>query len=163
VQTEEGASPSTIENAVEEYEETSSLSQMPERHEDIFDAGDRSIVLGTDAWVTLSDGRQAKTVYSADGSLISVDDVPFEMWSKTSIGFSLRSRITVKEVVIRNGGQEIVITGKARGLSGETVFSRDGLRNFVEKLAAGQEPEFPVSTVASTGFITKHEEPEETE
>jgi hypothetical protein len=133
----------------------------PEIHPDIFDGGDRSIVLGSDAWVTLEDGRQIKTVYSADGTLLTIEGAPFEMWSKTNIGFSLRSRITVKEVLIRNGGQEMVITGKARGLSGETVFSRDGLRNFVQKLAEGHEPEFPVSTVASSGFIMKHEKPED--
>lgn len=163
VQIAEDSSLSTIEDMVDEYEETSSLQQMPERHEDIFDPGDRNIVLGTDAWVTLADGRQAKTVYSADGSLISVNDVPFEMWSKTKIGLSFRSRITVQSVTIRDGGQELVITGSARGLTGETVFSRDGLQKFVERLSSGQEPEFPVSTVASSGFIMKHEKQEDSE
>ncbi len=134
----------------------------PELHPDIFDAGDRTIVLGSDTWVTLEDGRQIKVVYSTDGKLLFINDHNvFEMWSKTSIGFSLHSQIEVYEVAIKGG--KLVISGSARRVKGDTVMSQKETQDFVLQLSEGQEPGFPVSTALSTGLIRKHEKQEEPE
>ena len=144
-------------------EEQSAAQEMADApHPDIFASGDRSIVLGTDEWVTLEDGRQVKVVYSADGKLLTINDTNiFEMWSKTSLGLSLQSQIEVYEVAIIRG--KLVIRGKARRVSGDTIMTQAETQDFVGRLAEGQEPGFPVSTPLSTGLIKKHEHAESAE
>jgi hypothetical protein len=137
------------------------IERQPEMHSDIFAGGDRELTLGTDEWVTLPDGSQIKTVYSADGKLLHVNGRPFEMWSKTNLGLTIRGRITVEKVVVSDGGTTLVITGRSRGIKGETKFSREELQTFVDQLSMGSAPEFPVSTFGSTGYIQHHDPQEE--
>jgi hypothetical protein len=142
--------------------EQSIVQEMTEvRHPDIFESGDRSIVLGTPEWVTLEDGRQIQVIYSADGMLLFVHEKSFEMWSKTSLGLSILSQTEVYDVAIRNGN--LVISGTARRVKGDTVLSPKETRDFVRKLDAGEEPNFPVSTPLTIGIIKKHEKPDDEE
>ncbi len=160
----------------EELPDDALLAQVDASHEilsppklDMFAAGDRELTLGIGEWVTLSDGRQSKVTYSADGQLLTVDGLELEMFSATFVkniftGNKIRvpSRITVEKVLIQGG--KLIVKGSSKGLSGETVMSEQETRSFIDTLSKGGTPDFPLtSLVAESGFITKHEQPEESE